>query len=79
VCNIFLRVGTLKVHVNVLDANDNTPEFVQPHYSARIGPNTAPGIPIIRVTAKDPDAGQNGRISYGITKASLGLHTIYPK
>uniref|UniRef100_A0A183BTH0 CA domain-containing protein n=1 Tax=Globodera pallida TaxID=36090 RepID=A0A183BTH0_GLOPA len=60
------KVGSMRVQIDVLDANDNHPEFVQPRYAARIGPNTAPGIPILRVGAKDPDARENGRVEYGI-------------
>ncbi|KAL3076758.1 hypothetical protein niasHS_011495 [Heterodera schachtii] len=65
------KIGTLRVQIEVLDANDNHPEFIQPRYSARISPNTAPGIPILRVGAKDPDAGENGRVEYGIISQSI--------
>ena len=40
---------------------------MQSHYSTRIGPNIGPGIPILRVTAKDQDEGENGQIEYSIT------------
>uniref|UniRef100_A0A183BWM2 Cadherin domain-containing protein n=1 Tax=Globodera pallida TaxID=36090 RepID=A0A183BWM2_GLOPA len=65
------KVGSMRVQIDVLDANDNHPEFVQPRYAARIGPNTAPGIPILRVGAKDPDARENGRVEYGIISQSI--------
>ena len=57
--------------MDVLDANDNPPEFIQQHYSARIGPGTGPGIPILRVAARDPDEAENGRISYAIGTVSI--------
>ena len=56
--------GKLNVHIQILDANDNAPEFLQSRYSANLLSNATVGTEVVRVKAKDIDAGENARISY---------------
>lgn len=48
----------------ILDANDNAPEFMQSSYLAQITSNVTNGFPVIKLSAKDADEGENARISY---------------
>ncbi|MFT7800284.1 protocadherin Fat 3-like [Arapaima gigas] len=50
--------------VNLEDANDNVPQFVQDGYSTVISENAAIGTEVVRVKATDRDLGQNGQIYY---------------
>ncbi|TRY88064.1 hypothetical protein DNTS_000043 [Danionella cerebrum] len=52
--------------VKILDANDNSPQFLQEAYSVEISESTNVGTEIIQVEAKDKDLGQNGVIRYSI-------------
>ncbi|XP_048851790.1 protocadherin Fat 1a isoform X3 [Brienomyrus brachyistius] len=52
--------------VNILDANDNSPVFLQDSYSIEISENTAPGTDIIQVEATDKDLGANGEVRYSL-------------
>ncbi|XP_058263787.1 protocadherin gamma-A6-like isoform X20 [Hemibagrus wyckioides] len=61
------RSGTVKIVVNVLDANDNLPVFTEPLYKANVEENTAPGTLIIKISATDEDEGHNGNVTYSFT------------
>uniref|UniRef100_F6W3T8 Cadherin domain-containing protein n=1 Tax=Ornithorhynchus anatinus TaxID=9258 RepID=F6W3T8_ORNAN len=60
------RSGTAEVLVNVLDINDNAPEFTQPLYEVQISENSPAGSLVSIVSATDLDAGSNGEISYAL-------------
>jgi len=55
----------LKIVVNVVDANDNAPEFQSPA-SVSISEDTSPGTVILTVSATDEDLGENGTVVYKI-------------
>ncbi|XP_053334242.1 protocadherin alpha-2-like isoform X6 [Clarias gariepinus] len=59
-----VMTGTLKIKVNVLDANDNAPVFTKSLYKVSIAEDTPVGTTIIRVQAKDADEGLNGEVMY---------------
>uniref|UniRef100_T1JKF2 Cadherin domain-containing protein n=1 Tax=Strigamia maritima TaxID=126957 RepID=T1JKF2_STRMM len=52
--------------VNILDENDNAPEFSPQEYSALVPENASVGASVVQVTATDRDEGQNGRLRYTI-------------
>ncbi|XP_064244282.1 protocadherin gamma-B5-like [Passer domesticus] len=58
------RSGTVQVHINVTDANDNPPVFSKSVYEARVAENLLVGSVVLRVQATDADVGSNGRVSY---------------
>ncbi|XP_059918609.1 protocadherin alpha-12-like isoform X11 [Gadus macrocephalus] len=58
------KSGTLKIHVNVMDFNDNFPIFSQSLYKARINENAPLQTSIITIFASDLDDGINGDIIY---------------
>ncbi|CAG7831120.1 unnamed protein product [Allacma fusca] len=53
-------------HLNVLDINDNPPNFTDEVYRFSIEENNEPGASIGRVTALDRDIGENGSIRYSL-------------
>ncbi|XP_075366225.1 protocadherin gamma-B5-like [Mycteria americana] len=59
--------------LEVSDVNDNAPVFEEAAYSAYVAENNAAGAPVLRVRARDADAGANGRVSYWLAGGSAGL------
>uniref|UniRef100_A0A3B4EXU6 Cadherin domain-containing protein n=1 Tax=Pundamilia nyererei TaxID=303518 RepID=A0A3B4EXU6_9CICH len=58
------RSGTVAIHVTVLDANDNAPEFSQAVYKASLPENCPLDTTVIKVSATDADEGVNGDVAY---------------
>ncbi|XP_058263786.1 protocadherin gamma-A12-like isoform X19 [Hemibagrus wyckioides] len=58
------RSGTVKIHVVVLDNNDNAPVFKTSSYKVSVPENTAKGALLITVNATDADTASNGQIGY---------------
>ncbi|TSK49682.1 Protocadherin-16 [Bagarius yarrelli] len=52
------------VHVDLVDVNDNWPVFYPVNYAVSLSTQSSPGTSVIRVTAHDPDAGENSRVTY---------------
>ncbi|XP_058484035.1 protocadherin Fat 3 [Solea solea] len=61
-----LRVARVMVQVQVEDANDNAPEFVNLPYYAAVQVEAEPGSDIFRVSAMDRDDGVNGEVTYSL-------------
>ncbi|KAL2779065.1 protocadherin gamma-A9 isoform 2 precursor, partial [Daubentonia madagascariensis] len=62
------RSSTVRIHVTVLDTNDNAPVFAQPIYRVKVLENVPPGTRLLTVTASDPDEGANGKVAYKFRK-----------
>ncbi|XP_045686154.1 protocadherin beta-3-like [Phyllostomus hastatus] len=58
------KSGTARVLIDVLDVNDNAPEFAQPLYRAQILENSPLGSLVVTVSARDLDTGINGEVFY---------------
>ena len=54
--------------VQVLDSNDNAPEFQSDPYDIMVSEALAPGTDVVQVQALDPDFGANGEIRYLFTQ-----------
>ncbi|KAI4552983.1 hypothetical protein MJT46_016277 [Ovis ammon polii x Ovis aries] len=52
--------------INVEDANDNSPIFIQDSYSVNILESSSIGTEIIQVEASDKDLGSNGEVTYSV-------------
>uniref|UniRef100_A0A672QAW7 FAT atypical cadherin 1 n=1 Tax=Sinocyclocheilus grahami TaxID=75366 RepID=A0A672QAW7_SINGR len=52
------------LNVNILDVNDNSPEFLQHEFSVDVSEDTAMATDIIQLEAKDKDLGVNGVVRY---------------
>ncbi|XP_006866302.1 PREDICTED: protocadherin gamma-A1 [Chrysochloris asiatica] len=59
-----VRSGTLRIHVQVVDANDNPPAFTQAQYNVSVPENVPLGTRLLVVNATDPDEGANGEVTY---------------
>ncbi|XP_013776929.1 protocadherin Fat 4-like, partial [Limulus polyphemus] len=66
------------VTVEVLDENDNAPKFEKTHYVLNIPQESKVGRSIIQIHASDPDADNNGEVTYWI-KNTHGLFEIDPQ
>ncbi|NP_001126353.1 protocadherin beta-4 precursor [Pongo abelii] len=64
------RSGTVMVRILIMDINDNAPEFVHTPYGVQVLENSPLDSPIVRVLARDVDAGNFGSVSYGLFQAS---------
>ena len=73
-----LRRGRLNVHVVVLDANDNAPEFIHSRYSAQLTSNATTGSKVLTVQARDVDADDNAKISYRLAENQFNTQGIIP-
>ncbi|NXK93904.1 PCDGH protein, partial [Formicarius rufipectus] len=58
--------------LEVSDVNDNAPVFSEAAYSAYVWENNLSGALVVRVSARDADAGANGRVSYWLAGGSAG-------
>lgn len=56
--------ATTRLTVNVLDENDNAPEFNKQSYQVTVKETAYIGKSIITVTATDLDSGKNAEITY---------------
>ncbi|KAM7042534.1 uncharacterized protein M8220_007705 [Acridotheres tristis] len=64
--------------LEVSDVNDNAPVFEEAAYSAYVWENNAAGALVLRVQARDADAGANGRVSYWLAGGSAGAAGAAP-
>ena len=64
------------MEVNVLDVNDNTPQFYGSPYIFDISENAGIGSAFGRVEASDQDHGANARISYSIIAKQSGSQSF---
>ncbi|XP_064810550.1 protocadherin alpha-3-like isoform X20 [Oncorhynchus masou masou] len=58
------RSGDMRITVDVLDVNDNSPVFTKEVYSVTLNENAPLGTTVIQMNATDLDEGSNGEIMY---------------
>ncbi|VDM31927.1 unnamed protein product [Hydatigera taeniaeformis] len=54
----------LRVHIDVIDENDNIPTFTKQNYFRIINESLPPGSVLLDLYAQDLDSGQNGQVSF---------------
>ncbi|CAL8304878.1 unnamed protein product [Arctogadus glacialis] len=59
------------ISVNLLDINDNEPQFSQSSYTIRVTENNAPGSLLSSLTAVDPDLHENQYLVYFIIEREI--------
>lgn len=69
-----VKSATVEVFVEVLDLNDNTPEFDSKMYGQSAPENISLGSEVISVSAFDPDFGLNGTITYRLVDSADASH-----
>lgn len=57
------RFDTATVHVNISDANNNSPVFDNTPYTASVSENVPVGFTVLVVAATDNDVGQNAQVN----------------
>ncbi|XP_054840803.1 protocadherin beta-16-like [Eublepharis macularius] len=62
------RTGTAKLVIDVLDANDNFPQFGDSVYKVKLKENTPRGTLVTKVEATDRDMGASGEITYSFSQ-----------
>ena len=62
--------GYVKVVVDILDKNDNAPDFLLDIYAEVITEDYGSEVPVLVVEARDPDLGANGTVRYLIINES---------
>nr|CAD7397956.1 unnamed protein product [Timema cristinae] len=60
------EVASSRVTVNLLDANDNLPQFALSSYRFRVSEDVKPGKLISNLSATDKDSGNFGKLTYAI-------------
>ncbi|XP_040597861.1 protocadherin beta-6 [Mesocricetus auratus] len=60
------RSGTTTVRIEVVDINDNVPQFLQSLYEVQVPENSPLGALVVRVSARDLDAGIHGNVVYSL-------------
>ncbi|XP_041516151.1 protocadherin beta-6-like [Microtus oregoni] len=60
------RSGTTTVRIEVVDINDNAPQFVQSLYEVQIPENSPLGALVVAVSARDLDVGLHGSVAYSL-------------
>nr|XP_017196598.2 protocadherin beta-2 [Oryctolagus cuniculus] len=71
------RSGTALVRVEVVDVNDNAPEFAQLMYEVQVPENSRIGSQVATVSARDSDLGAYGQISYIFSQASEDIRKTF--
>ncbi|KAM9762096.1 cadherin-24-like isoform 1-T1 [Menidia menidia] len=61
--------GTTTITVRLSDVNDNPPHFRKSAWSFSVSELAAPGVEVGRVTASDPDLGENAQLDFTILDA----------
>ncbi|XP_074492883.1 cadherin-7 [Sebastes fasciatus] len=61
--------GTTTVTVKLSDVNDNPPHFRRSAWSFSVSELAAPGVEVGRLTASDPDLGENAQLEFTILDA----------
>ena len=69
--------GTVKIHVNVLDVNDNAPVFTQQIYKVSVKENSAKGTHLTTVSATDADNGSNNVLTYSLSRRAASISDMF--
>ncbi|XP_055015300.1 protocadherin alpha-5-like [Boleophthalmus pectinirostris] len=62
------KTGTVRLKVNVLDVNDNSPVFSKNLYKTQVVENAVMGTALITLTATDLDEGVNAQLVYSFAE-----------
>uniref|UniRef100_A0AAY5ERW0 Cadherin domain-containing protein n=1 Tax=Electrophorus electricus TaxID=8005 RepID=A0AAY5ERW0_ELEEL len=71
------KSGTVRIHISVLDVNDNAPVCKQSLYKAEITENSPVGTVLTTVNAADADEGINRQVSYSFAQASEEARDVF--
>ncbi|XP_074169780.1 protocadherin gamma-A4 isoform X5 [Rhinolophus sinicus] len=69
--------GTTRIHVTLVDTNDNAPLFTQPEYHVSVRENLPVGSRLLTIKATDPDEGANGEVTYAFRKVREKISQLF--
>ncbi|XP_045407001.1 protocadherin gamma-A4 isoform X10 [Lemur catta] len=72
-----VRSGTVRIHITLVDINDNAPVFTQPEYHVSVRENVPVGSRLLTVKATDPDEGANGEVTYSFRKVGDKISQLF--
>ncbi|CAH1174191.1 unnamed protein product [Phaedon cochleariae] len=70
------QTSTATVFLNVLDVNDNSPEFYPQKYFVPVAEDTRPGTAVLKLRATDRDEGENAMITFKLESGGDGLFSV---
>ena len=65
--------STAEIHVELVDENDNSPQFIQMVYQVQVPDSIPVGTEILVLEALDPDSGSNSDLVFAITHINVPL------
>ncbi|KAL8194377.1 UNVERIFIED_CONTAM: hypothetical protein K2H54_016402 [Gekko kuhli] len=71
------RTGTVQIKINVLDSNDNFPQFTQSEYKVKLKENSPRGTLVFKVEARDLDFGSNAEITYSFHRVPEKISNLF--
>ncbi|XP_061442466.1 protocadherin beta-16-like isoform X7 [Rhineura floridana] len=71
------RTGTVQININVLDINDNSPQFTQSEYKVRLKENSPRDTLVSKVEATDLDSGSNAQITYSFHRVPEKIYNLF--
>ncbi|KAJ6651489.1 hypothetical protein lerEdw1_020914, partial [Lerista edwardsae] len=71
------RTGTVHININILDSNDNFPQFTQSEYKVMLRENSPQGFLISKVEATDSDFGSNAQIMYSFHRVHENILHLF--
>ncbi|KAL4230834.1 condensed mesenchymal cell proliferation [Mactra antiquata] len=73
---------TVSVHITVTDINDHAPVIQNTLFVEHVDENKSKGVRIVQIVAEDPDAGENGTITFSLAQdgdaTALNNFAIHP-
>ncbi|XP_077166931.1 protocadherin beta-16-like isoform X17 [Paroedura picta] len=71
------RTGTIQININVLDSNDNFPQFIQSEYKVKLKENSPRGTLVSKVEARDLDFGSNAELTYSFYRVPENIEYLF--
>ncbi|XP_060109628.1 protocadherin beta-16-like isoform X12 [Heteronotia binoei] len=71
------RTGIVQIKINVLDINDNFPQFTQTEYVMRLKENSPRDTLVLKVEARDLDLGSNAEITYSFHQVPEEISNLF--
>ncbi|XP_047661155.1 protocadherin beta-16-like [Tachysurus fulvidraco] len=71
------KSGSMRIHISVLDVNDNAPVCKQSVYKVEVKENNPIGKVLTAISATDSDEGVNGHVSYFLAQATEEARRLF--